>query len=148
MRDLGCEIDVRLARFQQIEIFREGLPAPGYAFGHHHLWNILDALHQLDRQMALRFANGGEADATIAHDHRGHAMVGRGGKAAFPGDLTVIMGVHIDKARGDDHAGGVDLFLGAALDCANRGDSIADDADIAGKGRGSGAIHDGAATDH
>ena len=66
-----------------------------------------------------------EADAAIAHDRRGDAVLRRRRDVLAPGDLAVIMGVDVDKAGRDQFALGVDLFLAFACDLADLGDAAA-----------------------
>ena len=55
------------------------------------------------------------------------------------------MGVHIDPARRDHKARGIDLALAGTLLAADRGNTAAVHGDVAGKARFAGAIDNGAA---
>ncbi len=57
------------------------------------------------------------------------------------------MGVHVDPARRDQKARGIDLALAGALLAANRSNAAAGDGDVAGKRRFAGAVDDAAAAD-
>ena len=108
MGDLGPDIHRPVPPPQRIEIFAEAFPAPGHALVKRGAGNILDPFHQLDQPILTARPHRREADPAIAHDHCGHAMPARWGKLLVPGRLTVIMRVHIDKARRDKQAAGVD----------------------------------------
>ena len=113
----------------------------------HHCF-ILDAFHQRDQRVAVRRAAGGETDAAIAHQRRGHAMPGRGGEVAVPHRLAIIMGVDIDKSWGDQQAMGVDFLRAPRRHRADGADHAAIDGDIGGEAGAAGAIqHMAAAND-
>jgi hypothetical protein len=65
-----------------------------------------------------------------------------------PGDLTVIMGVQVDKARRDQFAAGVDLFLAFAEHPANFHDAAVSDRDIRFEQVAAESVGDVAAADH
>ena len=54
-----------------------------------------------------------EADAAIAHHHRGDAVAGTGTQLAAPGRLAVIVGVNVDYPRQYPLPGRIDLALAA-----------------------------------
>ena len=84
---------------QPVHVIRKTFPGPGNAGAQHRLRNILDAFHQLDQPDVIGRPAGREADAAIAHDRGGDAVLRRGRDVLAPGDLAVIMGVDVDKAR-------------------------------------------------
>src|SRR5204862_4697454 len=71
-----------------------------------------------------------EADAAIAHDCRGDAVLRGRRDVLAPGDLAVIMGVYVDETGRDQFALGVDLFLAFAQNLADFGDAAARDGDV------------------
>ena len=60
-----------------------------------------------------------KADAAIAHDDGGNAVPARRGHFGVPCCLAVIMGVNINKARGNDLAARVDFFAGVVVNDAD-----------------------------
>ena len=85
----------------------------GNALGQHDAGNVLDAFHDADHQVVLVGPARRKADAAIAHHHGRDAVTGRRLHAVGPGDLAVVVGVDVDKARRDQLALGVDLFAPA-----------------------------------
>ena len=147
VRQQRADVDVALPAVEGVEIFAEGFPLPLQAFVHDRAGDVLDAFHQLDQAFAVGGLAGGEADAAIAHDGGGDAMPGGGRHVAVPDRLGVVVGVDVDEAGGDEFAFGVDFFRAAARDRADRGDPVADDADVGLARRAAGAVDDGAASD-
>src|SRR6266700_2979080 len=102
-----------------------------------------DAL-DIDQIAHRHFARFGparrDADAAIAHHHRGDAVPGRGADRRVPADLRVVTGVRVDKAGRDDAIGGVDDPLGAVLDLADLGDLAVRDRDVGMTARRAGAV--------
>ena len=93
-------------------------------------------------------AAGREADAAIAHDGGGDAILRRGRDVLAPGDLAVIMGVNVDKARRHQFAAGVDLFLAFAGDAADLDNAAACDRHVRFEQVAAEAVGDAAAADH
>ena len=54
------------------------------------------------RNDSLAGAHRREADAAVAHHERGDAVPGRGREQRIPGDLPVVVGVHVHPAGRDD----------------------------------------------
>ena len=63
--------------------------------------NVLHALHEFDQIVLSAGAFGREANAAIAHDHSGHAMVNAGCEAFVPRNLTVIVCMKVNKTWRD-----------------------------------------------
>src|SRR4051794_8452567 len=97
--------------------------------------------------MVLRLA-GRKADAAIAHHHRGDAVLRGRRDLVGPGDLAVIMGVNVDKARRDQPALRVDFFRAFARDLADFGDAAAADGNVGFKKFAAKPVGNGAAADH
>jgi hypothetical protein len=97
--------------------------------------------------LVVFFLDGREADAAIAEQHGGGAMPGRRRQHRVPGRLTVVMGVDVDPAGGDDMACGVDVAPCRSGLAADRDDLVAVDGDVAGERRTAGAVHDCPAAD-
>ncbi len=149
MADHGADIDRRAARGDRVEVLREGLEAPFFAHaclqrGDAH---ALDLLERADDEVAMRPPRRRDAEAAIAHHHRGDAVPGRDAEHAVPQDLRVVMRVDVDEARRDDAALGVDRLACLVRRVAQRHHLAAGDADIALEARLPGAVDDAAAGD-
>ena len=93
--------------------------------------HILDPGKDALQEVAVLGLHGGDREAAIAGDDRGHAVEARHGRIGVEGDLRVVMGVGVDDAGRHDHALGVDLFLGGmAFEMGQFGDLAVLDADI------------------
>ena len=103
----------------------ESSPIPGNAGAQHRLRNILDAFHQFDQPAVIGRPARRKADAAIAHDRGGDAVLRGGRDVLAPGDLAVVMGVYVDKAGRDQFAPGVDLFLALAGNFSDFADAAA-----------------------
>ena len=99
-------------------------------------------------QSGLTVAHRRERDSAIAEHDRSDAVPARRGRVRIPCDLRVEVGVHVDEARRDVRAAGVDLAPAAVFDRADCDDPIAVDRDIGTHGRVPGAVDDRAAPDH
>ena len=111
MRQLRADIHVEISLRQPLHVIRKAFPGPGNAGAQHRLGDVLDAFHQLDQPDMIGRPARRKADAAIAHDRCGDAVLRRGRDVLAPGDLAVIMGVDVDKAGRDQFAFGVDFFL-------------------------------------
>ena len=94
--------------------------------------DVLDALHQLDELVVVGRPHRGEADAAVAHHHRGHAVPRRRHEPRVPRRLPVVVGVDVDEAgrrrarrRRRSRAPG-------AVDRADLGDHPVADGDVSG----------------
>ena len=145
MRHLCGDVDGARARLQRVEIFRKALPVPGEALGERGARNVLHALHHADQRMVRVRAGGREADAAIAHHHRGDAVPARRGQLAVPCRLAVIMGVDIDEAGRHQRAVRVDLAPAGPGPAAGLRDAPALDRNVAGEGFAPGSVDDRAA---
>ena len=74
-------------------------------------------------------------------------MARRRHEPVLPGRLTVVVGVHVDKAGGHEQAARVDLFAGAAGDRANRGDQPVFDRQVGDTCRAAEPVMDSASAD-
>ena len=148
MRNLQAHIERERRGFHRIHIFGEALPVPLDAFGKRRTRNILDTFHQAEQPFALLRLAGRKAHAAIAHYGGRHAMEGRGLEIGVPGDLAVIMRMHIDEARRDDLAARVDFLRARARDLADLDDAAARNGDIGVDGLRPRPVEHGAAADH
>mgnify|MGYP003694434243 CR=1 FL=1 len=92
-------------------------------------------------------ARGGDAEAAVAHHHRGHAVPGRDREHPIPHHLRVVVGMDVDEAGRDHEPVGVDRLCGGAFRLAERGDAAAPDPDVATHAWPSRAVDHGAAPD-
>ena len=143
MGQLGADVSIEPSLGQAVEIIGKAFPVERHARCHHHIGNVFHALHQLDHELMILGPGRGKADTAISHDDRGHAMVRRRRKAVLPGDLSVVMGMDIDEAGGNDPAGSVDLLRTPAIDLPHLHDGPALDRDIGLNGICAGAIVNG-----
>jgi hypothetical protein len=65
-----------------------------------------------------------------------------------PRDLTVVVGVDVDEAGGDEPPGRVDLLSTLGVDPPDRGDATVVDGDVGVDCRSAGAVDDRAPADH
>ena len=107
----------------------------------------LDVDQVAHRDLARSGLAGRDADAAIAHHHRGHAVPRRGRERAVPADLRVVVRVRIDEARRHDEPARVDGALAPARRPVRSPIPAADNADIGGPRRRAGAVDDGAVLD-
>ena len=61
--------------------------------------DVLDALHQLDEEVMPIGPDGGESDATVAHDDGRDAVPARRRDLGIPRDLAVVVRVDVDPTR-------------------------------------------------
>ena len=97
--------------------------------------------------MVLRFA-GRKPDTAIAHDGGCHPVPGRGRQLARPGDLPVIMGVNVNKARRYQSAIRVDLARALGGHLAHFGNKAVLHRNIAREDVATGPVRNAAAADH
>ena len=148
VRQLRAEIDVARPRFERVEVLAERFPRPVQALVERRAGNVLDAFHQLDQALAVLGLHRREADAAIAHHHRGDAVPARGLQTRVPGRLAVVVGVDVDEARRDQQALGVDLLgARAATPCRPRRSCRPSTATSASRSAGARAVDHRAAAD-
>ncbi len=116
---------------QLAEILAKALPVPGHArlqARHRHSLHSGQHAHQVGRRLG---AQRRDAEAAVAAEHGGHAVIARRAQGAVPEDLRVVVGVHVHEAGGDDAALGVYLAAGGCSYRADVGNPAVDDAEIA-----------------
>src|SRR5260370_38615068 len=83
-----------------------------------------------------------------SHHDRRDAVPGRRAHDWVPADLSVVMGMRVDKARRHDKVGGVDHALAALGHLTDFRDTVARDGDIAEKPRRTRAVDDRTVLDY
>ena len=148
MRQLDSDVDVVGAAVHRVHILGEAFPFPRKAFVKRRAGDVLHPLHQADQRVVIRWTDRRETDAAVAGDNRGCAQ--RRGRIdpRRPADLTIVMGVDIDPARGQQQAVGVNLPPGGAGDAADIRDAVALHRHVRREARTPRAINDGRAPDH
>ena len=120
VRDLRGDVDGAGDAVERVEVLADGLPVPLDGLAQRRAGDALDALHETDQPVVAVGGGGGEPDAAVAHDHGGDAVPDRRREQRVPGDLAVVVRVHVDEAGRDREAGGVDLFAARVVDDARR----------------------------
>src|SRR5690606_38214148 len=148
MRNLQADIERERRGFNRIHIFGEALPVPLDAFGKRGTRNVLNAFHEAKQPLALFRLAGRKADAAIAHDGRGDTVECRGLEIGVPGNLAVIMRMHIDEAGRHDLTLRIDLLAARGRNLADSGDGAPVNGNIRLDGFAAGAVINGAAPDY
>src|SRR5204862_5208207 len=73
---LGGEVDVVWTPFEGVEVLRDAPPVPRQTFVQRGAGDVFDTLHQLDQLPMVGRPHRREADPTVAHDDRRHAVTG------------------------------------------------------------------------
>ena len=133
---------------ERVEVLGERLPLPVDALVQRGAGDVLDAFHQLDEEVVAAGPHRREPDAAVAHHHGGHAVPARRRHLGIPGDLAVVVRVHVDPARGDDEPVAVELLAPAPVDRAHLGDLLAVDGQVAGERRRPRAVDDRCPSHH
>ena len=147
MRHLRSNVHV-LRAFERGEVFRQRVPVPRQAFVQRRAGDVLNAFHQLHETLVVGVVHGGEPDTTVTEHHRGDAVPRRRLHRGLPGRLAVVVGVHIDKARCNECALGVDLSPASPIHRPDLDHHAIGDRDVGGPSRRAGSIDDGAAANH
>ena len=143
MGDLGGDVDGAWDAVERVEVFGDGLPVPLDGLAQGRARDALDAFHETDQPVVAVSRGRGEPDAAVAHHHRGDAVPDRRGEERVPGDLAVVVRVHVDEAGCDREAGGVDLFAALIVDDADLGDACAVDRNVGDDGASAQAVDHG-----
>ena len=98
-KSIACGVESMTSRYSGND-----LPAPRDALVQRGAGDVLDALHELDEPVVPVGPHRREADAAVAHDHGRDAVPRRRREQRVPGDLAVVVRVHVDPARGDEQA--------------------------------------------
>ena len=112
------------------QVLREGLEAPVDPGLERRDGHALDLGQVAGHLLAPIRRAGRDAEAAIAHDHRGDAERGRGRHLALPGDLGVVVGVHVNDAGREQEAVGIHRLPRAIGHVADFDDALIADGDI------------------
>src|SRR5207247_11184915 len=131
---------------QDVQQGGERVPVPGEAFAQYVRRHPLDPGEELDQPVVVLARAGRDRVAAVAGDDRGDAVEAGGGGVGVEGELGIVVGVHVDDARHDDEAVGVDR-LARAGEAADGGDQAERDPDVGGAAGQARAVHHPAALD-
>ena len=109
--------------------------------------HALDDREVADHQVARGGRRRHDAEAAIAHHRRGDAERRRGRERGVPGDLRVVVRVHVDDAGREHEPVGVDRLGALVLDLADAGDAAVLDREVGALGLVAQAVDDGGAAD-
>ena len=130
----------------RVEVLAEGAPIPRDALLQRFERHALDPGQHPHQVVAVVGLERGNGEATVAADHRGHAMQRRRGQGGVPEDLCIEVRVDVDEAGCDHHAGRIDRALGRPRRrsgfVADGHDAPVRDADVPLGPRGTGAVDD------
>ena len=114
--------------------------------GHRRIDVLVGSAEQVQRRRNVRVHQRRQADAAVADDDGGDALADLRQHVRRRQDDLVVVGMHVDEARRDDPAAGVE-HDGTLLRQirADRDDALALDAHVGAKARRAGAVDDGAA---
>ena len=145
MADVEGGVDPE-APLQDVQERGKRIPVPGEALAEHVRRHPLDPGEELDQPVVVLARAGRDRVAAVAGDDRGDAVEAGGGGVGVEGELGIVVGVHVDDARHDDEAVGVDRPPGAR-EAADVGDEAVADADVGAPHRKPRAVDDGPALD-
>ena len=92
--------------------------------------------------------DGSQGEAAVAGDDSGHTVQVRRGGRRVPEELGVVVGVGVDDPRCDDQTFGVELCRSTVVHRADGDDHPVLDSDVCPEAGRSGAVDDGAVSDH
>ena len=125
MRHLRANINA-VGRVDTVEVLAEALPAPRDAGVERRAGNIFDGLHEFDEGGLGAATHRREADAAVPHHHGRDTVPAARSDLFVPAHLTVVVGVDVDKTRGEQVAIGVDDTLGIPANTALCGTAYRD----------------------
>ena len=146
--DLGADVDRPRLHLDGVEVLGEALPAPPDALRQGSARDVLDPFHQADEPVMAVGGDRREADATVAHHQCGDPVRERRVELIVPGDLAVVVRVHVDPTGRDDGTVGVDLPRGPPVDSAHVGHDPVIDGHVGGSTGRSGPVDHRPAPDH
>ena len=126
--------------FKATEILGEGFPAPVGAVFERCERHALDLGHHLAQIVGITWKQGRQRETTVATDDCGDAVVARWACRGIPQQLSVVVRVRIDDARGHNESRGIEHFGGRVGDVSDRNDATIADADVGNHCCGTGAI--------
>ena len=132
----------------RVEILGKRLPVPFDACGQRSTRYVFHALHQANEKVVLVFLDGREADAAVATDGGGHAMIARWRQMRVPGGLGIIVGVDIDEAGRNGQTVGIDLASALCRDSADVGKAAVVYRYVCAAGLATGPVYDGPTADN
>ena len=140
--NLHGEIDAVRPGIQRIHVLRQGFPFPADALRERGARNVFHTFHQAHQFVAIFRPYRRETHAAAAHYHRTHTVIDTRAQIGVPGDLAVVMGMQVNKARGHNLSAGIDYRIRLGLTVAHFHDHAILDADIGRHGFAALAIVD------
>ena len=129
-------------------VLRPGAPAPGHVLAGERRRQLLDEAEEVGDVGLHIGAHRRDAQTTVPHDHRRHAVGRQRVEGGIPEHLEVVVGVAVDQPGGDEGSGGIDDLFAVGVEVgAHLDDATVADPDIAAMRRCAGAVHDRAAAD-
>ena len=113
-----------------VEIFWERRPTPFDSSFHGFGRNILGPFQVAHDHEFVLFTARGQRETTVSHHHAGDTMPTRTSAEGVPKDLSVHMGMAINKTGGHYMAVGIDDFVGAVANLSYTPNLSSDDANI------------------
>ena len=127
-----------------VEVLRKGFPLPLHALGQGGAGDVFNTFHQTNEPLMAVGFDGRKPHAAVAYYHCGHAMPTGRREVGVPGDLAVVVGVHVHPTWGDERAVGVDFALARAGLAAHLRDERAIDGDVTYAAWRTTAVNEGA----
>ena len=140
-------VGVGAAAAQHAHVFAEALEVPGDALAQRVEVHALDHREIADDEVAHRGRRRHDAEAAIADHRRGDAERRRGRERGIPGDLRVVVRVHVDDAGREHQPVGVDGLVALVADRTDGDDPAVLDRDVGALGIVAQAVDDGGAAD-
>jgi hypothetical protein len=140
--DEDRQVEPRPPALQGVEILGEGLPLPVNPGAQRFRGHAFDVEQHAHQQLAIRRAAGRDAEAAVAHDHRGHAVPARGRQSTIPRHLAIVVRVQIDEPGGQREPAGIDRPPGRTVHFADLDDTSIVHRHVAAPGRRTAAITD------
>ena len=127
---------------ERIEVFGESLELPARALQQRLEVHSLHHREVFHHGLAQRRRARRDAEAAVAHDRGGDAERNRRREGRIPGDLRVVVRVHVDDPGHEEQAAAVDCLLRGGLDRSDFGDAALADANVSLKCRLAAAVDD------
>ena len=145
--DVARVVQERAARFDRVEVLREGLEVVPRNAGEQRVGrHVLDVLQRPHEQLAVFGPHRRDREPAVAGDDARDAVPAGGAERRVPEHLRVVVGVDVDEPGAHDVARGIELppAVEPGTDLAH--DAVGD-GDVGAPARRAGAVDEGAAAD-